>query len=621
MVTHELPALCTIEDFLSHEYDFLIVGGGTAGLAVAARLSENPSINVGVLEAGPANINDPMILMPALYTKTIGDAKYDWNHYSVPQKYLTKQSPFHQSRGKGLGGSSAINYQMYVRGHASDYDDWEKLGIKGWSFKDLLPYFKKHEHFDDPSLSKVSSNIPLETKYDPSFHGSDGPIHTSFATWRLPVEREWNAASLMLGEKRGSPSDAWSGDHLGTFHSLSTIDRSGGEGEGTRSYAVTGYLLPNAARPNLRVLTEALVEKLVVSSEGVVSGVVFEHAGTSHTVSVKKEVVLSAGVFKSPQILELSGIGNSSILSAAGIETIVNNPRIGENLHDHPTTGFGYELALGENSLDALQDPAKVAAAMGEYIASKTGPLSSGGAAIGFVSYAAFASADEIARTKAMILDPKYTGHSPAVKEILAEAITSKGQANIQILILPASLDVREAHEQQKFLAPPAEMLGKQGVTVGACVARPLSVGRVHVSSSNPRQDPAIDPGYLSHPADVEILRKGLMVVEEIVATSPFKEKIERRFYPEGSLDLSDKQAAETFLRANLATQYHPLGTCGMGVEGVSAVDDRLRVHGCKGVRVVDASVIPLQVSGNIVATVYALAEKGADLIKADWGL
>ena len=200
------------------------------------------------------------------------------------------------------------SFQMYVRGHKLDYDDWEKLGNKGWSFDDLLPYFKKHEHFDDPASYSNPSNIPLETKYDADFHGKDGPIHTSFSTWTSPHEREWIAACSTLGEKMGSPMNAWSGDHLGTYHSLSTIDRSNGEMGGTRSYSTTGYLLPNAGRTNLRVLTDALVTKLVVSATGDVTGVEFIHSGKSHAVKAKKEVVLSAGTVGSPSFQRLSDI-------------------------------------------------------------------------------------------------------------------------------------------------------------------------------------------------------------------------------------------------------------------------------------------------------------------------
>ena len=188
-------------------------------------------------------------------------------------------------------------------------------------------------------------------------------------------------------------------------------------------------------------------------------------------------------------------------------------------------------------------------------------------------------------------------------------------------MLLPASLNVKHAYDQTKFFEQPPEMAGKHGFLLGACIARPLSVGTVHIASSDPKVDPVIDPAYLSHPADVEIFSKGLAIVEKMVNTSPFKEKVKRRYYPDGPLDLSDKKAVETYVRGNVATEYHPLGSCAMGKEGVGAVDDRLKVHGCKGVRVIDASVIPLHVSGNIVATVYAVAEKGADLIKEDWKL
>ncbi len=233
---------------------------------------------------------------------------------------------------------------MYVRGHAADYDDWAKLGNEGWDFKSLLPYFTKHEHFDEPSQYTSPANIPLETKYDADFHGKNGPIHTSFSTWRFPGETEWIAASSKLGERMGTPTNAWNGDHLGTYHSLSTIDRSNGPANGTRSYATTGYLLPNAGRPNLHVLVDALVSKVVVAEDGTAKGVEFIHSDKTHTVNVKKEVIVSAGAVKSPQVLELSGIGNPSILEKAGVKCIVPNHRVGENLIDHPATGFGYEL-------------------------------------------------------------------------------------------------------------------------------------------------------------------------------------------------------------------------------------------------------------------------------------
>ncbi|KFY28000.1 hypothetical protein V493_03134 [Pseudogymnoascus sp. VKM F-4281 (FW-2241)] len=616
---NNLPALCSVEEFLQHDYDFVVIGGGTAGLVVAARLTENANVNVGVLEAGPANIGDPMIMMPAMYAKAIGDPKYDWLHRTVPQKSANNYV-MDQPRGKGLGGSSGINYQMYVRGCQLDYDDWEKLGNKGWGFQELLPYFTKHEHFDDPTCYSTEPNIPLETTYDAGLHGTEGPIHTSFSTWRPPLEREWIAASKTLGERMGSPTDAWNGDHMGVHHSLSTIDRSNGDLTGTRSYATTGYLLPNAHRPNLKVLTEALVTKLVISEAGEVTGVEFLHSEKSHTVLAKKEVVLSAGTIKSPQILELSGIGNPSILSSAGIKCVVDNARVGENFQDHPATALCYELAEGEKSLDMLQDESEVQAAMASYMADKCGPLSSGGAAVGFASYADLSTPSEVEELQKLVLSDKYPGHDDATKKLIADSLADHNYGSIQLVLLAVSLNLTNPGSQTEMLQAPPEQLGKHGMSLAACLARPLSMGTIHITSSDPQIDPQIDPGYLTHPADVEVFGKGLELLEKMVATSPLKEKIKRRYHPV-ELDFGDKKSVEAYLRNTCATEYHPIGSVAMGKKGVGAVDDRLKVWGAKGLRVVDASVMPLHVSGNIVSTVYAIAEKASDMIKEDWEL
>lgn len=511
---------------------------------------------------------------------------------------------------------------MYVRGHAADYDDWAKLGNEGWDFKSLLPYFTKHEYFDDPKDYSSPSNIPLETKYDADFHGKDGPIHTSFSTWRFPGEREWIAASEKLGERMGSPLNAWSGDHLGTYHSLSTIDRSKGPADGTRSYATTGYLIPNASRPNLHVLVEALVNKVVVAEDGTARGVEFIHADKIHTVNVKKEVIVSAGAVKSPQVLELSGIGNSAILEKAGVKCIVPNHRVGENLQDHPATGFGYELAQGEKSLDMLQDPATVQAAMEEYMTTKSGPLSSGGAAMGFASYADLASKEEVEALTTSIATSQQpvSGLDKQAAKLLANALADPKDGSLQLVLIPASLNLGRTDDQTVLLAPPEHMLGKHGMLLAVCLARPFSAGSCHITSSNPFDDPAIDPAYLSHPADIDLLQKGLQLVDKVASTSPLKEKIKRRYHP-GPLDLNDREQVAEYLRTNTGTEYHPIGSVSMGVKGTGAIDGRLRVWGCKNLRVVDASIMPIHVSGNIVATVYAIAEKASDMIKEDWGL
>lgn len=415
-----------------------------------------------------------------------------------------------------------------------------------------------------------------------------------------------------------SPEDAWSGDHMGIYHSLSSIDRA----SGTRSYSVTGYLLPNAGRPNLHILTEALVSKLVIDLEGTVTGVEFLHGDSTHTVLAKKEVILSAGAVKTPQILELSGIGNPEILSKAGVKTIINNPRIGENFQDHPATGTSWELAPGETSTDILQDPAILEQAIVEYTTHQSGPLSSGGAAMGFVSYASLSTPEEIASLQHTILTHQLPGgYNEATLRLLAESIADPNYASIQLILLPAALNLEDGASQTAFLSPPPEMVGKQGVVLAVAVARPISTGSCHITNTDPRADPAIDPAYITHPADIEILQKGLELAEQMLATSPLKEKLSRRYFPRDDVVLSTKEGRVESVKANTATEYHLVGGASMGVEGVGVVDERLRVRGAGGLRVVDASIMPVHVSGNTQATVYAIAEKGADLVREDWGL
>jgi choline dehydrogenase-like flavoprotein len=520
-------------------------------------------------------------------------------------------------RGKGLGGSSAINFETYARGQTADYDDWAKLGNHGWDFQGILPYFKKHERFDKPA-----EDSPYQDMYDLDFHGLDGPIHVALPTWRPTQEKAWLETCEKIGHRMGNPKDAWSGDHLGSYSSVATIDRCSGSRNGTRSYATTGYLLPNASRPNLHVLTDALVLKLSISQDCRATGVEFLHSGNTHKIAIKKEVILSAGTIKSPQVLELSGIGNPDILSKVGIKCIIENNRIGENFQDHPLTGTAYELAPGGISLDMLQDELEIQNAMAEYGATKSGILASSGSGNCFASYAALSSQEEIAAIKQSIFSHDTTPrHSDAAKGLLANALASPDDASIHIVYVAATINLAAFPSQSGMLKLPESMKGKRGISFTIAAQRPVSVGSCHILNSNPEDDPAIDPAYLSHPADLEVLAKGIELAEKMRTTSPFKEKIKQRIFPPESVDLGKKEERLGYLRAAVTTQYHPIGTVAMGPEGQGACDDRLRVRGCKGLRVVDASIIPLHVSGNIVGTVYAIAEKAADLIKEDWGL
>lgn len=298
---------------------------------------------------------------------------------------------------------------------------------------------------------------------------------------------------------------------------------------------------------------------------------------------------------------------------------IVNNPRVGENFQDHVTTGMAYEFVEGKKTMDILRDQNSLQGAINEYITTKGGPLSQGGALIGFASYASLATDSQLKQLQGSILTPHSHSHSQKVREVLAESYADPTSGNIPFVIIPVFLTINELAIQRQIFTPPEEMLGKNGITIGVAVEHPLSVGSVHIKNNDPTEDPAIDPAYLAHLADVEVCARGLELLDRIVNTSPFKEIVKRRYAPAGDLDFKNVEQVEKYVRKCVGTQYHPIGTVAMGDDG--ACDERLKVKGKKGLRVLDSSVIPLHLSGNIVATVYAIGEKGADLIKEDWAL
>lgn len=378
------PALCSLDDFVSDSYDYVVIGGGTAGLVVAARLTENPSVKVGVIEAGRNRMDDKQISTPSLYPTMIGCPEYDWCMSSIPQPNAGNKS-YSMPRGKVLGGSSAINYLMYVRGSRKDYDSWVELGNKGWGWDDLVPYFKKHQMLDVPDAGA----LPEDKQFMPhaekdKYHGKDGPIHTSFNDHYTPVEEDFCKAAYDIGGKPNTLSDAWSGDHMGFYSSLAAVDRS--SDPGNRSYAATGYLRPNLNRENLRVLTEAHATRILMDKDRAV-GVEFSHSGKLHRVQAKKEVVLSSGVIQTPQLLELSGIGDPDVLQTAGVQCIVENKSVGANFQDHVLGGMLFDLKEGVIGMDALQDEDYAKAQQEIYDKTHTGLYGSPGMLMGFVSY------------------------------------------------------------------------------------------------------------------------------------------------------------------------------------------------------------------------------------------
>lgn len=356
-------------------------------------------------------------------------------------------------RGKVLGGSSAINYLMYVRGSRGDYDGWESLGNKGWGWDGMLPYFKKHQTLDPAEKKPPAAEfMPIGGKE--KYHGEDGPIHTSFNDYYEPFEYDFCEAAYEVGGTDRTLVDAWSGDHMGFYSSLAAVNRT--DDPGRRSYAATGYLRPNLGRLNLKVLTEALATRVLLE-DNTARGVEFMHNGRTVQVQAAREVILSGGVINSPQLLELSGIGDPEILQAAGVECKVKNERVGANFQDHILGGMLYDLKDGLTSLDSLHGEDYQRAMQDMYNKTQNGPLGSPGMLMGFVSYASLVSKETLDETIREIRANSLakTDFEKRQEDVIVKQLSDPTFANIQTFCIGAQLDVSRGDSQIGFFSAP----------------------------------------------------------------------------------------------------------------------------------------------------------------------
>lgn len=489
---------------------------------------------------------------------------------------------------------------IYARGSTQDYDDWAEFGDSSWSATEMRQYFNKHQTLDP--IHDNDKDLPY-MPHVKELHGTKGPIHTSFNSWRTPIENDFMHACDEVAQIDKRPQDPWSGDHLGFYSSLRMVSK------GSRSYAASAYLAPILDRPNLKVLTEAMASKVILEGD-TATGVKFIRAGETYTVTTKQEVVISCGAFQSPQVLELSGIGDPEVLKAAGVECQVPLPAVGANLQDHPLTGGVYKLAPGEETLDALANPETLAKAQEEYMTKQSGPLASNFTCMGFLSYSSLVTNEELERTVESIRStPGQTPFQKKQNEQIIAQLRDPRSANLQTCIFAASGNLSDAatYDNSKVFAAPEtfDPSAPHGITLIICAQYPVSRGTVHIMSADPYQQPAIDPAYLTHTADVDILSAGLSFLDRVTQTKPLQDKIVSRAYPATELDLQKKEDARTAATRLVQSEYHPMGTCAMG----EVVDAKLRVKGVKGLRVVDASVFPSHVSGNMCSSVYAVAK------------
>ncbi|KKK19488.1 hypothetical protein ARAM_002937 [Aspergillus rambellii] len=604
--------VCSVQEFTGTAFDFIICGGGTAGCAIAARLSENPNITVGIIEAGKYRLGDPLVDTPASFLQMFGDSDYDWCFYTAPQE-ANHGKIHHMPRGKLLGGSSGINYMMYVRGSSQDYDDWAALvDDDGWSAKSMQQYFRKHQMLEQMDPAVIEASSPLMNE----FHGTTGPVKTSFNHSNLPIESEIiNACGEVTGTLK-KPNDAWSGDHIGFYHTLGTVARTG-PNRGKRSYAARGYYEPNKLRSNLKLLCEAHVNKVVLDGTKA-TGVSFTFQGNEYQISAKREVIISGGTIQSPQILELSGIGDPEVLRAAGVECQVENCGVGANVQDHSLALMVWEVQPGVITLDTLhQVPEAMQAAMKQYMETRTGPLSCIASTQGFLPAKQIMSPEELAEAIESIRNTKSTTafHEKQLNQIIAH-LESDDSANLQIIIVPATANANGV-EHQTEIFPPRPADKPAGFTAALCLQYPVSRGHIHIQNADPSKPPVIQPNYITHEADVALLAAFVRWADKVSQAESVKPSISARAIPSPSIDVQNLDGAKQAVRDLVMGEYHICGSVAMG----DALDSRLRVKGVQGLRVADASIFPNNVSGNIVSTVYAVAEKAADLIKEDWGL
>ncbi|KAK0645246.1 Dehydrogenase patE [Lasiodiplodia hormozganensis] len=604
---------------MSTAYDYVIVGGGTAGLVLAARLSEDSSKQVAVIEAGANRKGDPRIDTPGLAMSLYEDKDYDWSFLTEPQEALNGRQ-IACPRGRVLGGSSAINFSAILYPCQSDFNDWAALNKdSSWNAEAMAPYLRKFHTFRP--ASEATKQQMLIDYMDESSYGTEGPLNVAILDAFGPLNEAWVKSFKELGYH--SKTDQIHGKTLGCFTNPVSIHPD----TRTREYSASSYYTAEVeARANLHVLTEALVEKIEWAEGGeplTATGVhVLQKDGKRTFFGVRSggEVILSAGAIKSPQLLELSGVGNEQLLKKHGIEVKMNLPGVGENMQDHVVATASYEIADGHMSGDNLQkSPELMNAVMQMYQATRTGPMTGtmlGSAHLPPVDKNGALSKADLQQLIAKADDyPDFPGK--AAQYALLRRRLEEGEPSAQFLFIPKQLNHDVQQNTMQYLFGGAEP--ENYVSAVALLNHPFSRGSVHITSANPAADPAIDPRYLSHPLDLELQARHTQYFDTITGTKAFREVLKDggRRLPGG--DLGDLETARKVARERAFTCFHPACTCPMMPRELGGVvDSRLVVHGTKNVRVVDASIFPIEPLGNIQASVYAVAERAADIIKSD---
>lgn len=526
------------------ETDIVIIGAGSAGSTLAGRLSEDGTTRVTVVEAGGKD-SSPWIHIPIGYGKTITDARLNWRYETEPDRDIAGRRMF-WARGRVLGGSSSINGLLYIRGQAQDYDTWAQMGNPGWSYADVLPYFRKAESFENGA---------------DDYHGGDGPLKVSNLVERNPI----CTAFIESGVKADIPfNDDFNGatqEGIGFYHTTTHRAR--------RCSAARAYLHPARKRPNLRIITDALAERLTLEGRRA-TGVMLRQAGRSIEIRAAREVIVASGSIGSPKLLLLSGIGPAADLVALGIAVRHDLPGVGHNLQDHYGAILNYRSRLPLTVNDIMLSRRRQLQAGLQYVLTRKGPLTISAAQVG----AFVRTRPELEQPDAQFLFQTFS-HG----EYDAGLHPFSGFANV------------------------------------VCPVRPESRGRLRLRSADPDDMPIMQANYLSAEYDRRVLVDGVKLARRVASQGPVTDHIVEEFAPGPGVVTDDEILA--YCRETGLSIAHQVGTCKMGRDPMAVVGPDLRVHGIAGLRVVDASIMPKLISGNTNAPTIMIAEKAADMIRA----